>query len=62
MLVESIYSVLGDAAPLAELAAITGRHDAVLLVDEAHGLGVAGDHGQGLSAAERHLAAWTTWS
>jgi 8-amino-7-oxononanoate synthase len=52
VLVESIYSVLGDAAPLAELATITGRHDAVLLVDEAHGLGVAGDHGQGLSAAE----------
>jgi 8-amino-7-oxononanoate synthase len=52
VLVESIYSVLGDAAPLAELAAITARHDAVLLVDEAHGLGVAGDHGQGLSAAE----------
>ena len=52
VLVESIYSVLGDAAPLAELATVTGRHEAVLLVDEAHGLGVAGDHGQGLGAAE----------
>ena len=51
VLVESIYSVLGDAAPLAELARIAARHDAVLLVDEAHGLGVAGDHGQGLAAA-----------
>ena len=51
VVVESIYSVLGDAAPLADLAAITARHDAVLLVDEAHGLGVAGDHGQGLAAA-----------
>ena len=51
VVVESIYSVLGDAAPLTDLAAVTARHDAVLLVDEAHGLGVAGDHGQGLAAA-----------
>ena len=51
VLVESIYSVLGDAAPLAELARIAARHDAVLLVDEAHGLGVAGERGEGLTAA-----------
>ncbi|GAB3495617.1 8-amino-7-oxononanoate synthase [Flexivirga lutea] len=43
--VESIYSVLGDAAPLAELHAVCRRHDALLLVDEAHGIGVAGDGG-----------------
>ena len=42
MLVESIYSVLGDAAPLAELVAVCARHDALLVVDEAHGLGVRG--------------------
>jgi len=42
VIVESIYSVLGDAAPLAELAAICSQHEAVLLVDEAHGIGVAG--------------------
>lgn len=48
VVVESIYSVLGDAAPLAELAAICSANDAVLLVDEAHGIGVAGDHGRGL--------------
>ncbi|HUS21477.1 MAG TPA: 8-amino-7-oxononanoate synthase [Aeromicrobium sp.] len=48
VVVESIYSVLGDAAPLAELAAICARHEAVLLVDEAHGIGVAGEGGRGL--------------
>ncbi len=42
VVVESIYSVLGDAAPLSELAATCSEHGAVLLVDEAHGLGVAG--------------------
>lgn len=55
VLVESIYSVLGDAAPLTDLAAACEAHGAVLLADEAHGLGVAGDgrgllHTHGLSA------------
>ncbi len=45
--VESIYSVLGDAAPLRELVAVCARHDALLVVDEAHGIGVAGN-GRGL--------------
>ncbi|MGH3384719.1 MAG: 8-amino-7-oxononanoate synthase [Nocardioidaceae bacterium] len=48
ILVESIYSVLGDAAPLPELAAICGLTDANLIVDEAHALGVAGLGGRGL--------------
>lgn len=47
VLVESIYSVLGDAAPLPELAAACAEHGALLIVDEAHGLGV---HGPGLVA------------
>ena len=47
--VESIYSVLGDAAPLVALADVVARHDALLVVDEAHGIGVAG-HGRGLVA------------
>lgn len=46
--VESIYSVLGDPAPLRELADACRRHDALLLVDEAHGIGVAG-RGRGLA-------------
>jgi 8-amino-7-oxononanoate synthase len=45
--VESIYSVLGDAAPLIDLVDVCRRHDALLVVDEAHGIGVAG-HGRGL--------------
>jgi len=48
VLAESIYSVLGDAAPLAALAAICTAYDALLVVDEAHGLGVAGAGGHGL--------------
>ncbi|GAA1392429.1 aminotransferase class I/II-fold pyridoxal phosphate-dependent enzyme [Luteococcus peritonei] len=51
LLAESIYSVLGDAAPLPELAALAERHGATLLVDEAHGLGMAGPGGAGLVAA-----------
>lgn len=42
VLTESVFSVLGDAAPLSELAQVCRRHDAVLLVDEAHGVGVTG--------------------
>ena len=45
--VESIYSVLGDAAPLRALVEVCHRHGALLVVDEAHGIGVAGD-GRGL--------------
>lgn len=40
--VESLYSVLGDEAPLAVLLALAEEHDAVLLIDEAHSLGVTG--------------------
>jgi 8-amino-7-oxononanoate synthase len=48
VLVETIYSVLGDAAPVAELADVCARHDAVLVADEAHALGVCGIDGRGL--------------
>ncbi|MBE9376416.1 8-amino-7-oxononanoate synthase [Saccharopolyspora sp. HNM0983] len=48
VLTESVFSVLGDAAPLDELAAACAEHDALLLVDEAHGIGVLGDGGRGL--------------
>ncbi|MGD9960863.1 8-amino-7-oxononanoate synthase [Nocardioides sp.] len=47
VLVESVYSVFGDAAPLADLLEVCERHDALLVVDEAHGLGVRGE-GRGL--------------
>ena len=50
VLSESIYSVLGDAAPLLELAGVCASYDALLVVDEAHSLGVAGTDGHGLVA------------
>lgn len=48
VLAESIYSVLGDAAPLVELTEVCAASGAMLVVDEAHGLGVAGSGGHGL--------------
>jgi 8-amino-7-oxononanoate synthase len=50
VLAESVYSVLGDAAPVNRLAALASEHDATLVVDEAHALGVSGSGGHGLVA------------
>jgi 8-amino-7-oxononanoate synthase len=48
--VESLYSMDGDRAPLADLAAIAGRHEGILAIDEAHATGVFGPDGRGLGA------------
>ena len=49
--VESVYSMDGDRAPLADLMAIAEGHDGVLVIDEAHATGVLGPGGRGLGAA-----------
>ena len=45
---EGIYSMLGDSAPLKELVEVCKRYKAYVLVDEAHSMGALGEHGRGL--------------
>ncbi|MBN2331471.1 MAG: aminotransferase class I/II-fold pyridoxal phosphate-dependent enzyme [Deltaproteobacteria bacterium] len=47
LIVEGIYSMFGDRAALADIAAVKKSYGCTLLVDEAHALGVLGDHGRG---------------
>ena len=49
IVVEGIYSMMGDRAPLADIAALKRRYGAYLLIDEAHSLGVIGKTGRGLA-------------
>lgn len=48
VVVESLFSMDGDAAPLCEYARVCRTHQAVLIVDEAHAVGVYGARGTGL--------------
>ena len=52
---DGVFSMDGDVAPLADLARVCRAHDALLVVDDAHGIGVLGPQGRG-SVAESGLS------
>ncbi|GLR47192.1 8-amino-7-oxononanoate synthase [Sphingomonas astaxanthinifaciens DSM 22298] len=49
VVLEGVYSMLGDTAPLKEMVAISKAHGAMVLVDEAHSMGFIGPNGRGVA-------------
>jgi glycine C-acetyltransferase/8-amino-7-oxononanoate synthase len=48
VVLEGVYSMLGDIAPLKEMVAVAKKHGAMIAVDEAHGMGFFGENGRGV--------------
>lgn len=57
LMTESVFSMDGDIAPLAELCALSKRYEAFILVDDAHAGGVLGEGGAGLASAHPEIEA-----
>ncbi|MCB2066363.1 MAG: aminotransferase class I/II-fold pyridoxal phosphate-dependent enzyme [Erythrobacter sp.] len=51
VVLEGVYSMLGDIAPLAEMVKVAKDNGAMVLVDEAHSMGFIGEHGRGVCEA-----------
>ena len=49
VVLEGVYSMLGDTAPLKEMIRIAKEHGAMVLVDEAHSMGFIGENGRGVA-------------
>jgi glycine C-acetyltransferase/8-amino-7-oxononanoate synthase len=49
VILEGVYSMLGDIAPLKEMIAIAKKYGAMVLVDEAHSMGFIGPNGRGVA-------------
>ena len=52
VVLEGVYSMLGDVAPLKEMVAVAKSYGAMVLVDEAHSMGFIGEHGRGVAEAQ----------
>ncbi|QJU60410.1 aminotransferase class I/II-fold pyridoxal phosphate-dependent enzyme [Sphingomonas sp. AP4-R1] len=48
VVLEGVYSMFGDVAPLPEMVAVAKKHGAMILCDEAHGMGFFGPNGRGV--------------
>lgn len=61
VVIEGVYSMLGDQAPIKELATAAKKHNAYVLVDEAHSIGVFGQTGRGVAQEQgvEHLVDFT---